>query len=125
MSEENNIKDMALVFKALGEPSRLKIFKFLCSCCESFSVDEENNVRPVNGVSVGEICCNITGESIISSTMSHHFKELRNAGLINMERSGKNILCSINIQKVSQISKFLSGMSICCVEKEKNLNEDY
>lgn len=114
MSEEIDIKEMASLLKALGEPSRLKIFHYLSSCCDSFSLDEENNVRPINGVSVGDICCKITGENNITSTMSHHFKELRHAGLITMERSGKNILCSINTEKVQKLSKFLSNMTKSC-----------
>lgn len=115
MSEEIDIKELATMLKALGEPSRLKIFQFLCSCSSNFSIDEEANVRP-NGVTVGEVCCNLTGENTITSTASHHLKELRYAGLITMERKGKNMLCSINEDKVKKLSKYLSNMiTPCCV----------
>ncbi len=120
MNNEIEIKEMASLLKALGEPSRLKIFQYLCSCCESFAVDEEENIRKVTGVTVGEVCCQISGENNITSTMSHHLKELRYAGLITMERSGKNMLCSINTEKVKQLSKFLGNMtSSCCGGKRK------
>ncbi len=116
--DETEIKEMANILKALGEPSRLKIFQYLSSCCESFALDEEENIREVTGVTVGDICCKITGENNITSTLSHHLKELRYTGLINMEKRGKNIFCSINIQKVKQLSKFLGNMtSSCCVKK--------
>ncbi|MFN8672568.1 MAG: metalloregulator ArsR/SmtB family transcription factor [Candidatus Sericytochromatia bacterium] len=115
MSNELEIKEMAVLLKALGEPSRLKIFEYLASCCDSFALDDENNIRNVCGITVGDICCTITGENNITSTMSHHLKELRYAGLINVERKGKNMLYSINKEKVSQLSKFLSKIiSPCC-----------
>ncbi len=115
MKLEIDIKEMATMLKALGEPSRLKIFQYLCSCCDSFAFDEEENIRELNGITVGDVCCRLTGSDFISSTMSHHLKELRIAGLINMERKGKNMLCSINKENVQCLSKYLSEIiSLCC-----------
>ncbi len=116
MSQEIDIKELSAMLKALGEPSRLKIFQFLCSCSSNFSIDEEANVRPVNGVTVGDVCCNLTGENTITSTASHHLKELRYAGLITMEKKGKNMLCSINQDNVKKLSNYLSNMiNPCCI----------
>jgi ArsR family transcriptional regulator len=117
MFEEKDIKEIALMLKALGEPSRLKIFQILNNCCSEFSIDEEGNVRPLKGITVGEVCCKLTGESIITSTISHHLKELRNSGLINMEKKGKNILCSINTERVQELSKYISNFIITSCER--------
>lgn len=43
---------------------------------------------------------------IAPSTLSHHVKELANAGLVSTERQGKNILCRIDSDKVNQLADF-------------------
>jgi ArsR family transcriptional regulator len=99
---------LALVFKALGDPTRLGIFQTL-RCCASLcsagvEVDEEGQVRPAGALSVGEVCCRIGGSP---STISHHLKELRLAGLIRMEKQGRWIYCSINPDALAQIRGFV------------------
>lgn len=41
------------------------------------------------------------------STISHHFKELQNAGLINCERDGQMYRCRINVDTINFIKDFL------------------
>ncbi len=41
------------------------------------------------------------------STISHHFKELQNAGLINCEREGQTYRCRINEETVNAVKGFL------------------
>ena len=94
------------MFKALGDPTRLRIFQFLRSCCCPVAVGEEGEVRPVEGPTVGEVCCQITGAEKITSTVSFHLKELRTAGLITMEKRGKNMICGINQDAVQRLADF-------------------
>jgi ArsR family transcriptional regulator len=65
--------DLARMFKALGDPVRLRILSRITSAAD------------------GEICvCDITGDDVDVSgpTISHHLKVLREAGLIEGERRG-------------------------------------
>jgi len=112
--------DKAAMFKALGDPTRLRIFEFLRSCCCPVSVEETGDVRPVLGPTVGEVCCSVTGADRINSTISFHLKELRLAGLITVERRGKNMICGVNRDAVAALASYLGGVlpgnngSACC-----------
>ena len=101
--------DKVAVFKALGDPTRLRIFEFLCNCCCPVAVGEEGENPPADGPTVGSVCCCMTGSVKVSSTMSFHFKELRNAGLITMERRGKNTICGVNREVLASLTTFLVG----------------
>ena len=93
--------DAAQMFKALGDPTRLQILKFLLECCCPVAVEESGDVRPIIGPTVGEVCCQVTGVDQITSRVSFHLKELRLANLITMERRGKNMICSANQEAVN------------------------
>src|ERR1051326_740181 len=65
--------DMARMFKALGDPIRLRLLSRITSAPG------------------GEICvCDLTGGdfNVTGPTISHHLKPLREAGLIDGERRG-------------------------------------
>ena len=104
--------DIALMFKALGDPTRLKIFEFLTEQCCPIAIEDTGDVRPVVGPTVGEVCCNVTGQNKITSSISFHLKELRLAGLVTVERRGKNMICGINWDAVAVLTAFFGGMPI-------------
>lgn len=97
------------MFKALGDPTRLRIFQFLRDCCCTVAVGEEGEVRPVEGPTVGEVCCQVTGADKITSTISFHLKELRNAGLIRMEKRGKNMICGVDEGAIERLAAFFGN----------------
>ncbi|AEY90299.1 ArsR-family transcriptional regulator [Streptomyces hygroscopicus subsp. jinggangensis 5008] len=70
--DEDQAVELATVFKALGDPVRLRLLSMIAS-------------RPG-----GEVCvCDLTPAFDLSQpTISHHLKLLRQAGLIDCERRG-------------------------------------
>ncbi|MET7695793.1 metalloregulator ArsR/SmtB family transcription factor [Streptomyces sp. NPDC005483] len=71
--DEDQAADLAKVFKALGDPVRLRLMSMIASRGEG-----------------GEVCvCELTPAFELSQpTISHHLKLLRQAGLIDCERRG-------------------------------------
>lgn len=99
------VHQFAEVFKALANPNRLQIFLRLASCCPpGTKCDSEAMVRQ----GVGELGQDL---EIDPSTVSHHLKELRRAGLIRTARRGKHILCWVDRDTVLAAANLLTGAS--------------
>ena len=96
--------DLALVFRALGDPSRLAISQFVRECCAQEGREAHSTADLRNSVS--EIAKRF---DLSLSTVSHHLKELRTAGLIRCEREGKRIFCSVNPDALADIERFIGG----------------
>lgn len=93
----------ARMFKALSNPHRLRIFLRLMDCCAPDALcKSEDDIRAC----VGEIGGNL---GIAPSTVSHHIKELYNAGLIHMERRGQNVECWIERDTLKDVSELFEG----------------
>jgi len=102
MSKYSTISSHALMFKALSNPHRLALFSRLMSCCvPGTKCSPEETVR----FCVGELG---DGLDIAPSTLSHHLKELNRAGLVNMERRGKNIECWVEPDILDALAGFFS-----------------
>lgn len=92
---------MARVLSALSNLHRLQLFIQLASCCAphaSFPAEE----GPC--ACVGELAATT---DISPSTVSHHLKELNNAGLIRMERRGQRVECRIDTGVLEDVIGFL------------------
>jgi ArsR family transcriptional regulator len=100
---------LAAMCKALGDPVRLRIFEFLRSCCCGICVADDGRVRPVDGPTVGEVCCQIGVTPRSNSTISFHLKELRLAGLISTERRGRCIVCRVNEDALDELRSFVGA----------------
>jgi DNA-binding transcriptional ArsR family regulator len=77
-------------------------------------VGVEGEVRPVSGPTVGEVCCSVLGTEKISSSLSFHLKELRNAELITMDRRGKHMICGINYETLTGLAGYFDEPVKCC-----------
>ena len=99
---------LARMFRALGDPTRLRIFEFLRGCCCPVAVEDSGDVRPVYGPTVGEVCCTVTGADRITSTVSVHLKTLEEAGLITIQPRGKTRVCGVNQDAVVALADYLN-----------------
>jgi ArsR family transcriptional regulator, arsenate/arsenite/antimonite-responsive transcriptional repressor len=107
----------AKIFKALSNEQRLKIFMMIYKqCCPSetvkgaseFKILEEDTCCPVRkGIekTFTKMCKSIC---LSRSTISHHIKELQNAGLITCEREGQAFRCMVNQDAIDAIKAFLA-----------------
>jgi len=94
---------MVRVLRALGDPTRMRIARFLSRmCCHSATVNEEGGVY--EAPTAGEVCCHITGAEKINSTISHHLHELEAAGVIRIERKGKRMLCTLRPEALEALA---------------------
>ncbi len=91
-------RDVAEVFRALGDPTRLAIFELIRTSGGPHTAGE---IR--TGVSA---LANHLG--ISPSTASHHIRELRRAGLIRCERRGQTVACSIAEEALAEIRSYLT-----------------
>jgi ArsR family transcriptional regulator, arsenate/arsenite/antimonite-responsive transcriptional repressor len=99
-------KGTARMFKALGDPTRLRIFQFLRSyCCAT--VGEGGDMRAFEGPTISEVCGHVAGDRKITTSMSFHLKELRHAGLIETEKRGKHVFCCVNRDALQALSAYL------------------
>ncbi|MDH5388417.1 MAG: metalloregulator ArsR/SmtB family transcription factor [Gammaproteobacteria bacterium] len=97
-----NLDHYATIFKALSNPHRLQIFNILTGCCEPGSLCSTDDVM---SCCVGDLDTQL---NIASSTLSHHLKELNRAGLIEMQREGKQVFCSINPSTLAEVMNLFS-----------------
>jgi ArsR family transcriptional regulator, arsenate/arsenite/antimonite-responsive transcriptional repressor len=84
--------DMARMFKALGDPIRLRLLSRITSAPD------------------GEICvCDLTGDdlNVSAPTISHHLRVLRVAGLIDGERRGTWIYYRAIKENLRQLAALL------------------
>lgn len=92
------------IFKALSNQQRLKLFKMIYDCqVENLSKKNSTCVKGVDKAFTK--ACNHL--SISRSTVSHHMKELENAGLISATRNGQSFTCEINMVAVRAVRQFL------------------
>ena len=93
-------QDFVNIFKALSNEHRLSLFQRLTNCCvPGTKCSLANGER----YCVGELGQEM---NIAPSTLSHHLKELNRAGLVQMERRGKNVECWVDPGILTMISHF-------------------
>jgi len=93
-----NLDDVAARLEALGNPTRLKIYRQLVRAGDA-------------GISVGRLQAAL---AVAPSTLSHHLKSLVIADLIVQERRSTTLICRANYDVMRGLVGFL--VEECCAE---------
>jgi DNA-binding transcriptional ArsR family regulator len=101
---KNDVDTLARMFKALGNPNRLKLFLNLL---------EESKLDLAKGRTHDCFLVKLLGGlgEIGAPTVSHHVKELSDAGLIQTQREGKQLICSVDPDGLEQLRQALAAAS--------------
>jgi ArsR family transcriptional regulator, arsenate/arsenite/antimonite-responsive transcriptional repressor len=104
---EKRLEHMAALFKALSNPNRLKLYAMLLPCLPPGTVcvadaDEVESCQRKLSEHIG----------LAPSTVSHHLKELKNAGLIHMKRQGKQVSIEVDARMYALVRGILESEKI-------------
>jgi DNA-binding transcriptional ArsR family regulator len=94
------IEDAAARLEALGNPTRLRIYRMLVKAGDP-------------GIPVGKLQGRI---GIPASTLSHHLKSLLIVGLITQERDATTLFCRASYSVMRGLVEFL--VDECCTEAD-------
>src|SRR4051795_11878389 len=91
--EEESAVDLARVFKALSDPVRLRLLSLIAS------------------YEAGQACvCDLTGAfDVAQSTISHHLRVLREAGLVDCQRRGTWVYYWVLPAALARLSSLLQS----------------
>ncbi len=92
-------QNMAKVFKALSNEQRLNLFKMIYYWDKTVGEDACCGVERAF-----TRACNCMDLS--KSTISHHLKELQNAGLLHCTKNGQVLSCKVNNELIKDIKDF-------------------
>lgn len=93
-----NLVDAAARLEALGNPTRLAIYRLLVQAGNT-------------GVPVGRIQSQL---DLAASTLSHHLKALVIVGLVTQERASTVLICRANYPMMNGLVEFL--VAECCAD---------
>ena len=94
------IDEAAARLEALGNPTRLRVYRMLVRAGDP-------------GLSVGKLQGRL---SIPGSTLSHHLKALIIVGLVSQERDATTLICRANYPMMRGLVEFL--VAECCTEAD-------
>ena len=92
------LDDAAACLEALGNPTRLKVYRLLVRAGEE-------------GLPVGRLQAKI---DIAASTLSHHLKALIGVGLVTQTREGTTLVCHTNYDLMRGLINYM--VEECCAE---------
>jgi ArsR family transcriptional regulator, arsenate/arsenite/antimonite-responsive transcriptional repressor len=98
ISANMKLDDAAAHLEALGNPTRLRIYRALVRAGDA-------------GMPVGKLQTKL---DVAPSTLSHHLKSLLIVGLIRQERQSTTLICKANYDVMRSLVDFL--VAECCAD---------
>jgi len=117
--QELNDTELAHIFSALAGETRIRLLQLLrakiLGCSDPALCD------------LSERCCNVSelagALDLALSTVSYHLRELRLVGLIQTQRRGKHVYCSINEAITDHLAQFFIQLGQD-VQRKMEVNEN-
>lgn len=106
MSCCGNIEDLLepTLFKALGDPKRVLLLAYLCQCAGPCRVSALAEVAEID-----------------MSVVSRHLAQLRNAGILQAEKRGKEVFYTVRYTELATTLRTMAdAIEACCPDKETN-----
>jgi DNA-binding transcriptional ArsR family regulator len=97
MSKSTEADRLTRMLKALAHPNRLRLFEEIRKAGET--------LMSGHGCLLGQIVQKL---QVGAPTVSHHLKELVNAGLVSTERQGKYVLCRVDVTAIDRLAAFFA-----------------
>jgi len=93
--------------QALADPTRFAVFECI-RCCETSCAEGACTFAEESEdlVAVCDVRCQV---ECAPSTMTHHLNILRDAGLIETERRGRNLYARVNPHGLAELSQFFAN----------------
>lgn len=102
----DSLLDVAARLEALGNPTRLNIFRMLVRAGEG-------------GLPVGELQRRLDAAA---STLSHHVRALVDVGLVSQERKKTTLICRAKFAVMQDLVSFLADE--CCADERQACGKD-
>ncbi len=96
---------LAKSFRALGDPTRVKIYRYLVRQSETAAL--KGSEYP--GTTVSEVAFHVEGQIHDVARVSFHLKTMREGQVIEMRRSGRFMFCRIAPGTVNVLKTFLDS----------------
>ena len=98
---------MLPIFQALSDPTRLAVFQCIRGCGGATAYDLEKgccDAAEPGAVALCDVKCQVP---CAPSTLTHHLNVLRDAGIIETERRGRQVFVQIQIGRLALLAQFL------------------
>ena len=101
----DTIEDMAARLEALGNPTRLRIYRLLVRVGDK-------------GLAVGHVQERL---GLAASTLSHHLTRLKTVDLVLQDRQGTTLICRANYPVMDSVIGFLADE--CCADSGEGADD--
>ena len=100
------IDEYTKIFKALSNPIRLRVF------LHTLAKHPPGTIIDIDVETMMSCQRSLAEEyGIAASTMSHHIKELNNAGLLRTKRTGQQVVIWVDVDAMEKFKLFFSTIS--------------
>lgn len=107
------VDEVIRMIQALNDPTRLAVFQCIRGCGGQSLYDTETGACDAGAPGSVAVCTVRCHVPCAPSTLSHHLNTLRDAGLIETEKRGRQVYAKIRQQSLTTLSDFFQQQTVC------------